>query len=356
MKAACSRLFEVEALRDGRLSGAELARFQSHLGVCAVCAREARALQVLADALRSPTNLADADELHVRRERTRLLAAFDASLMPTPRSSRTKLWLAAAVAVLSTLAAFVLVLSPARPNPPSATLVPAPDPITIRADSSARWSRQTEAGLEKVMLESGVLSIRVDHAVPSRRLLVLLPDGELEDIGTTFSVSADAGHTARVSVQSGSVVLRLHDAAPLALGAGDAWTAAPKVQVTPETPAVAGLPSTPAHAAAPAPHSAKPAPSATAAPSLDAPGPDPSSDFRAAMSAFNAGDNPRAASLFASFLSQHPQGPRAEDAAYLRILALQRSGNSSATHQAARDYLSRYPHGFRRAEVEALTR
>jgi outer membrane protein assembly factor BamD (BamD/ComL family) len=74
------------------------------------------------------------------------------------------------------------------------------------------------------------------------------------------------------------------------------------------------------------------------------------------MSAFNSGDNIRAATGFAAFLSQHPHDPRAEDAAYLRILALQRSGNSSAARQAAHYYLSSYPRGFRHAEVEALLR
>ena len=74
------------------------------------------------------------------------------------------------------------------------------------------------------------------------------------------------------------------------------------------------------------------------------------------MSAFNGGDHAGAAIRFAAFLSQHPRDLRAEDAAYLRILALQRAGDSPAAQRAAHDYLSRFPHGFRRAEVEALLR
>lgn len=42
--------------------------------------------------------------------------------------------------------------------------------------------------------------------------------------------------------------------------------------------------------------------------------------------------------------------------AYLRILALQRTANSALMQRAARDYLARYPRGFRHAEVEALSR
>lgn len=359
MKTSCPRLFEVEALRDGRLSGAELMRFQSHLGVCAVCAEEARALQALAESLRSPANLVEADELHTRRERTRLLAAFDAGLMPTPRSNVTRPWLVAASALagLSVLGALALVLWSSR----ATTVVPAaatsPEPVLIRADSSARWSKHLEHQVETIVLESGALSIRVDHAVSQRRLLVILPDGELEDIGTTFSVSAAAGHTTRVTVQDGSVVLRLHGKPPLVLGAGDAWSP-PPAPVSAPVPSTTLPPATaPASRARPAPPATAPA-SASAAPAANVrmPDVDASADFRAAMSAFNGGDNPRAATLFAAFLLQHPRDSHAEDAAYLRILALQRSGSSLATQQAARDYLTRYPRGFRHAEAEALAR
>jgi hypothetical protein len=59
---------------------------------------------------------------------------------------------------------------------------------------------------------------------------------------------------------------------------------------------------------------------------------------------------------FASFLAKHPRDPRAEDAAYLRVIALQRTGDSESTRWAAQEYLRRYPEGFRRAEMGALAR
>jgi TolA-binding protein len=99
----------------------------------------------------------------------------------------------------------------------------------------------------------------------------------------------------------------------------------------------------------------RPAPSAKHAAIADSDA-DPSGDFRAAMASLNSGDNASAAARFAEFLARHPQNARAEDAAYLRILAFQRAGNASATRQAAHDYLARYPRGFRHAEAEALTR
>jgi hypothetical protein len=350
MSAGCPRLFEVEALRDGRLTGAERSRFESHLSVCGACAREAQALRALADELRSASDGSDSDELHVRRERTRLLAAFDEGLVPSVRAPRLRLWLGAAAAVLvlgALVAAFVR--WPVRPAPRAALSPPPPEPITVRADSSARWSRHSEAGLERVVLDSGALSIRVDHATSQRRLLVVLPDGELEDIGTTFSVSAAAGHTTRVTVQDGSVVLRLQGSPPIALGAGDAWSPPPVPAVAPSAVAAPSPAVSSATLALPA------APSARHAVAAVTEG-DPSADFRAAMASLDSGDNATAAARFAAFLARHPQNARAEDAAYLRILAFERAGNSAATQRAARDYLARYPRGFRHAEAEALAR
>jgi TolA-binding protein len=133
------------------------------------------------------------------------------------------------------------------------------------------------------------------------------------------------------------------------LGAGEAWSPPPPQAVAVPTS------STPAPSA---PVPAKPSPAArglnSSLRSVDTQLPDPSADFRAATAAFNGGDNVNAAARFNAFVTAHPRDPRAQDAAYLRILALQRSGNSAAMQQAARNYLSRYPGAFRRAEVEAL--
>jgi len=363
----CPRLFEVEALRDGRLSGAEIVRFRAHLGICQDCAREAGALDALAAELRRVAVSANSDELRVRRERTRLLAAFDATLVPIPHRRRRRVFVQACAAVGAIGLALVFWLARPRGTVTARTNVQpvsAAESVTIRADSSARWTRQTEAHLERIVLESGALSIRVDHARSPRQLLVVLPDGELEDIGTTFSVSADAGRTTRVTVQEGSVVLRVRGNAIIALAAGDSWT----------RPApVAPVPSTVPPELSSAVPSAKLRPTVHLAPSTSGP-PDPvpardadqvagpsaavdhSADFSAAMGEFNAGNYGVAANLFGTYVTTHPGDPRAEDAAYLRVLAVQHLANAGAIRQAARDYLSRYPRGFRRAEVEALSR
>ena len=336
------------------------------------CARaRPESLEGLANVLRSPAGSATADELHVRRERTRLLAAFDESLVPVPRRGRARLWLTRAVllAVLSGLA-LGLVLWRSGSAPSLTPVAASVNSVNVRAEVSTKWSRQTEARGEIVRLESGTLSIHVDHALsPQRRLLVILPDGELEDIGTTFSVTAVAAHTAQVTVQEGRVILRLHSQPALALSAGDSWTLAPtpiRIATTatpPLTPtarsakSALSMPLAPARSTASASaHSTASAHALMASASSLPPTPDPATDFRDAMSALNGGNNNRAAALFGALLAHRPADSHAEDAAYLRVLALQRAGNTSAMNQSAREYLRQYPHGFRHAEVEALSR
>ena len=74
------------------------------------------------------------------------------------------------------------------------------------------------------------------------------------------------------------------------------------------------------------------------------------------MAMLDAGDNARAAAAFALFMRDHPEDSRVEDAAYLRVLAFQRSGDAAGMKNAADDYLRRFPQGFRRADVETLSR
>jgi TolA-binding protein len=74
------------------------------------------------------------------------------------------------------------------------------------------------------------------------------------------------------------------------------------------------------------------------------------------MAALDVGDNHQAAAAFANFLEKHPRDARAEDAAYLRVIAFQRSGDGAGMKQAALEYLRHYPAGFRHAEVEPLSR
>lgn len=96
--------------------------------------------------------------------------------------------------------------------------------------------------------------------------------------------------------------------------------------------------------------------SPSATPAVDPPGPHASEQFRTALAALNAGQPGVAAQQFRRFAERFPSDPRAEDAAYLRVLALDRASDAAGRRAAAREYLRRYPTGFRRAEVERLAR
>jgi TolA-binding protein len=183
-------------------------------------------------------------------------------------------------------------------------------------------------------------------------LVVALPDGELEDIGTTFTVSAEDGRTKSVTVEEGRVLLRLRDRALVGVGSGQTWVS--------ETPAaVARVSDAPSSEAAPSAARAREGrvgPPRSPGPVGSAQAPDASADFRAAMNALDVGDNREAATQFESFLQRHPRDARAEDAAYLRVIALQRCGDAAEMKEAAREYIRLYPSGFRHAEADRLAR
>jgi len=242
---------------------------------------------------------------------------------------------------------------------------------SVRADGEASWSKSVDGNREKVVLERGTLSIHVEHSPERGPLVVSLPDGTLEDVGTTFTVAVEDGHTERVSVSEGRVVLRLHDTPPISVGPGESWnwssptptpgastaSSASAQSATPPGPAApldsSATPSTPA---APVDSSAARLESAPRPSALAPAAPEASSAFRAAMDALGHGEYGRAATLLEGFLEKYPREARAEDATYSRVVALQKLGEATAMKREAAQYLARYPSGFRRAEVEALLR
>jgi hypothetical protein len=358
-RADCPRLFEAEARRDGRLTGTERASFERHLSACPACSREVQALEALAASLRNDDR-GGVDELHERRERTWLLAAFERSrIAPEPQPfARRRVLLPALVALLAAVAVVLFVRARDAGDAAKVSAV-------IQPRGTATWSRRVDSQAERVFLRDGTLRIQRAHDAAAPRLLVILPDGELEDIGTTFTVSTSGGRTTHVSVEEGRVMLRLHGKTPVTLGRGGIFTAetpppADSARVAPLVPSSssatsampatsrrpARLPREPVLAPAPAPSAAEPSPATRDE--------NAAREFRTATSALDAGDNGAAAAAFARFLAHYGKDPRAEDAAYLRVIALQRAGNVPATRSAAQEYVRRYPAGFRRTEVEAL--
>ena len=345
-RAGCPRLFQAEAVRDGRLDGAERASFERHAASCVACSRETRALEKLSHALREGEPK-DADEMHVRRERIRLLAAFDDVLVAPDRHrhKRPLLWLAvASVGIVAGMLVLERVRLGLEPVQSSSTV--------IRASEATIWSKYVVGDQEELILEQGDLWVHVDHSSKQHKLVMALPDGLLEDIGTTFDVSAERGHTTRVAVREGRVLLRLHGRPSLTIGAGETWTPQDPVPQARTEP----VPPDPVPPARERASFVPNDPLLRSSASDSARTSDVSAEFRAAMDALGRGDNRDAARMFEMFLLKHSRDPRAEDAAYSRVIALERCGDPGRMKQAAEEYLLRYPTGFRRAEVERVSR
>lgn len=327
----CPRRSEIEAAHDGRLDDAGRAAIAQHQRDCEPCRAAAHALAALGPAL-ATLRVPEIDALAIRRQRNRLLAAFEHAPAARAPVGRRAPRVVAALALAAT-AALAVVVTRSRPGvpPPATTLLVEPPAVTVVA-TSARWSRHDEGGLTVVQLDDGDLELHVAHGTRPHRLVVHVPDGDIDDVGTAFHVRVVAGHTSSVDVREGAVVVRRTGQPAVFLSAGDRW-----VVERPAPVASAPPPATPP-AAPPRP----PARNAIAA------------EFRGAVALLDAGRDAAAVAALRSFLARRGDDPRAEDASYLLVLALQRTGDAAATQTAARAYLKRYPGGFRRAQVEAL--
>jgi hypothetical protein len=339
----CPRLFEVEAARDERLTGQSRDALDLHVGGCPQCRAEARTFQLLAaslDALPVPAT----DVLKVRRERQRLLAAFNEELLSPPTRGR-RAWMAAGIVAAGVAATTSAVLRHRAGAAPAPSV--ADDPVSIVATAPrAAWWRTELGATTRVRLDEGGLDIHVEHRDRAHRLIVSVPDGELEDVGTTFHVEVHGGHTTAVTVLEGMVVLRRAERSAVTIAAGQSWV--PEVSAEPGHLATADPPS---HGSAPSP----PLPSASEQP-RGAGTSAVSREFRDAVDLLEAGNDAAASNALHAFVAHHPGDSRAQDAAYLLVLALRRSGDEAGAREAARDYLLRYAAGFRRPEIESIAR
>jgi len=367
-RPACTRAWQAEALEDGRLSGAERASFERHAASCAECARELRALVRLrqgAEWLPASTPT----PLEHRRQRQALLRRASELSQRAPVQPRRPRF--AAFVLSGALMAAVCVgfgLGAWRSGSEASVALAAP---TYRLDASpgASWQTIEEGAALRLRLGSGSFMLEVDKLTAVQRFVLELPDGELEVIGTHFGVRVEPEGTRRVEVTEGRVALRLRDALPISLGAGESWTAereAARAAAPPSVPA-AEPPSTPAPAAA-AP-SERPLARArqTALPetkrALEPPSGEQAAaagthndDFARAMAAFGAGDYGQAERLFQDFERRHAEDARQEDSTFLRAVARARRGDAAGARATARQYLERYPNGLRAPEAERLAR
>jgi hypothetical protein len=347
---SCQRRFEVEAARDGRITGAARASIETHLSTCEVCAAEARSLGGIARAL-AALPVAGTDALSVRRQRQRILARLNEAQV-TQRgeaASRPPWRRAAGVSVVAAALAAWAVVAASRdrsvaPTSGSAKAADPADDVVVVVPETALWSRAEQGPNTRVKLDDGELDIVVKHRGEAHGLVVALPDGELQDVGTTFRVRVRAGRTVAIVVREGAVVFRKLGAGPMLLGAGESWTADDLSVATAPSAAVSSGSTIPAPSQPP--HRSMSLVSKAEA--------DAAKEFRGAVDLLNGGNAAAAVSAFRAYLARRPPPERAEDATYLLVLALHRAGDEPEAQAAARNYLRLYPDGLRHREVESL--
>jgi TolA-binding protein len=395
---SCETMRLVEARYDGRLGEREAASLDRHVATCEACrahAEDLPRLRAIAEEHPAPQT-----PLEQQRSRARLLneaARIEPRGVPRARPVwATGLMLAAAMfaaAFLGWTLRAPLTAHNAPPGDPASTSValtappvatPARFATTVAPERGARFAQRTAAGAETVTLDEGAATFVVRPLAKGERFLIKTADGEIELAGASARVEAVGSKVRSVTVQEGKAEVR-YSGAVFELSAGSTWSppvdtaspasaipavdpatptsipaaaaadprlgrasigtlgARPSARVALTRPAPAPVATTPAGepvvpvVAPPAPSVAKAEPGAT--------------DFADAVHLFERGDYPSAARSLAEFSKAHPSDGRGEDAAFLAILSLQRTGKTAEAAAAAQRYLQTYPTGYRRAEA-----
>jgi hypothetical protein len=364
--ATCPRLWEAEAVEDGRLDAAARASFERHVSACGTCADERASLGRLR-AMSEHLTVLSSTPLERRRLRAAILRAENHRMLGDSSGSR-KAGYALAAAVVAT--AIALGVSYRHEAAPAVASQGAPLGATFEVSplGSADWHLDRQDRETRVSLRDGTVSIHVAKLDSEQRFVLVLPDAELEVHGTRFTVHVAEGRTTSVSVSEGNVSLAWSSGARQILAAGESWQAS-ETHSALEPTARAESSSDSRQSAVVPPSSRPPSPtpvqrrrvsaSAPASASAQESALDSSRSpeaagaaFAEAMRAFSSGSYERADSLLARFRDRFPGDARGEDADFMLIVVQKRLGHAEGARECARDYLRRHPGGFRRAEVE----
>ncbi len=355
---SCSMALLVEAKRDGRLGDRELASIDRHLAACAECTELARDLAEVRVLMRAPSPTRTPTPLELQRGRLKLLR--EAAVSPSPVGRRNGPTTAIVVALVAACALLIGWHRRAAENTkaiaqPMSASAPVRTVTTVEPEGGARFLRSAEGATETVTLANGALKLSVRHLGAAERFLVKTGDAEVEVRGTVFRVEAEDGRLRNVTVVEGKVEVRFHGGIFL-LTADERWdrpTDPPPVPAPVNADRATALPPTtgplvPSSPGKRAPHAPPPAPSAKPAAE------DGTAVFVEGMGMMERGDYGAAARHLEAFSKSNPGDDRAEDAAFLVVLALQRAGRPTEATAAARRYLSTFPTGFRRAQARLI--
>jgi hypothetical protein len=297
----------VEAKRDGRLGDREASSVERHLAGCAECAAFAEDLARLGRLAKAPP--APVSEMDRRRGRVRLLQS--AAAAPSQSSSRQRPGILVAVAL-----------------------------VAIGGVASAKFTPWSSRADRPTVRDTPVLatgwSARVKGALLAGAVAI---DESSPPAGGALSASRQSEPHGTDSNDAGGASTELAAvAAPSPLSAPSSAPSAPSAS------AASHRPNRSEHAVSPDVRDVSPAPKASGA-----------SAFDEAVGLVERGDYGAATERLEAFQRAHAKDPRAEDAAFLAIVALDHAGRRADAVRAARAYLAAYPNGFRRAEAEAIS-
>lgn len=398
----CPRTSLVEALRDGRLGPQECASMERHLEGCAVCSACARDLAKIGDAIRVPRE--KLTPLEHQRARVALLQKA-ASLAPTHNQSPVPaLAFALVCAAVTMLIGFAWGYStPARREVAMAMhlgVLPTPKPqifnLGFQPSDDARFSRNRTNDLDELTLDHGVVEVKLPKLEAGKRFVVRTKDAQIEVHATAFRVEAEEGKIRSIAVEQGTVEVQ-YAGFTAVIPAGGSWRAttnsvapppsnqAPDVVAPatttldtphPMTPPVVVATNAPRQATRhvsthemahsdkqnPAPEiieTTPPLPEPSPAPPMDSdtkrPAPSAASQtFADAMNALRRGDYAGSAEKLEQFSQTHGSDARADEADYLRAIALQRAGKQDGARAAAKRYLATRPNGAHRADAARI--
>lgn len=311
----CPRSWETEAAHDGRLDPVELQSHVLHLAQCTDCARERRALDRFLEALRAPTA---GDAFMTRRLRRSVLTSMRRQrFTPDTRRTATHRGLLMTAALAATALVSVLWLQSSRAVPRASSV------LHVAPELGAVFMHEQRNGLDYLDLRDGTLTIDFDRGT-SGGLVVRVPDGEIRDLGTVFRVVVANRQTQEISVHEGAVVFRRRRAHDVKIAAGQVFLRSAGDETTSPADDVLGT--------APEPASVRE--------QLDTPTAHQRDSARSAAT--------RSAHHREQTANEH------QDVTYLRILALLQEQRRAEARIAAQEYLSRFPAGFRRAEVARI--
>ena len=360
----CARAWEARAIDEGRLGPADVEAFDRHTRACSACRDELAALarlRTLGQRLAAAGDGGGPSELDLRRLRGRVLRDAMSASSSSPRAlTRARTFAVALAAVAGVALVVVRAAKPSGSVPaPRFAAVVTPSPVAV-------FSQARDGALERVVLSDGDVTLQVRKQGAGERFLVEVPDGEVEVRGTTFEMSVHDGRTARVHVDTGVVVVRIHGES--VLSAGDSWPA--EVVVADDEAAKAALPAVPTETPAPverpadvAPAVARRAPqprlAAASAAHAKAAAPvdetdDETAEYDRAIDAFRLGRFEQAAGLLRAFVAAHPRSGLLDDASFVEAACRASAGQGQAAAQLAEAHMKRFPDSFHREDAAVL--